>query len=261
MNFIFLGYSIQEIIVLFAFYSFLGFLLETVFRSIVTRSFIYPGFLYGPYLPLYGFAAIFLVLFLTPFTHDYLILFIASIIFTTIFEYIAGAFLENLMHIRLWDYSDQKFNFKGRISLQYSLAWGALSFLFIYFIHPFFEQNVIKQINENTIAIISYICLVILLVDAFLSINKAIYLRKELSALQLLSAEIGKLGNKTRTAAQDSALFKLTKEYQEKVQKTVKEHKHFLIYTKPHLNVGRFPGVFKNLRTEISKLRNKSKRD
>ena len=41
---------------LFAVGSFLGWCLEVVFRHFVTHKWINPGFLIGPYLPLYGFS-------------------------------------------------------------------------------------------------------------------------------------------------------------------------------------------------------------
>lgn len=57
-------------------------------------------------------------------------------------EYLVGWFLEMTTHIKYWDYSQYRFNLKGRICLWVCLMWGILSFLVLYFIHPKVESAV-----------------------------------------------------------------------------------------------------------------------
>ena len=59
---IFDGISIFQAIVLFAIYSFMGWIIEAVYRSISQRQFINAGFLYGPFIPIYGFGAAFIII-------------------------------------------------------------------------------------------------------------------------------------------------------------------------------------------------------
>ena len=49
-------------ILLFAIYSFSGWIIETVYRSVTQRRYVNAGFLYGSFVPLYGFGGIFLLL-------------------------------------------------------------------------------------------------------------------------------------------------------------------------------------------------------
>lgn len=106
---------------LFAVGSFLGWCLEVVFRHFVTHKWINPGFLIGPYLPLYGFSLCMLYALarLEPYIpiQNYilkkLVLFVIMAICITAIEYIAGLIFIKGMNIKLWDYSDQWGNVQG----------------------------------------------------------------------------------------------------------------------------------------------------
>ena len=58
--------------------------MECIFRSIRNKKFIYAGFLYGPYCPIYGFAAIALILFLDPVKDNLLLFVILAALITTV---------------------------------------------------------------------------------------------------------------------------------------------------------------------------------
>ena len=126
-----------HILAYFVIYSFLGWVLESIVRTICERKIINTGFLIGPFCPIYGFGAIIMILFLDGFKNNILLLFFISVIVLTLWEYVVGVLLEKLFHTKYWDYSDHKFNYKGRICLTNSIAWGILGVLFINYIHPF----------------------------------------------------------------------------------------------------------------------------
>ena len=54
--------SAERLFLLFYVYAFAGWIIETVYRSLDRKRVVNPGFLNGPYLPLYGSGAIILVL-------------------------------------------------------------------------------------------------------------------------------------------------------------------------------------------------------
>lgn len=134
---IFDNVTISHIILLFAVYAFMGWIIEVVYRSITQREFINAGFLYGPFVPLYGFGAL-LIIFLELFIHQWPlpIKIVVYGIILTLIEYVTGIILEKTFKLKLWDYSDSRFNIKGRVSLLFSLCWTALALIFITFIHP-----------------------------------------------------------------------------------------------------------------------------
>ena len=138
----------QEFIYLltyFIIYSFLGWVMESIFRTLWEKKIINTGFLKGPFCPIYGIGAIIMITLLSDLKDAPVLLFLISFIVLTIWEYLVGVLLEKLFKTKYWDYSDHKFNYKGRICLTNSLAWGILGVLFTKYIHPFIEQIVIRN--------------------------------------------------------------------------------------------------------------------
>ena len=163
--------TIFYILTYFVIYSFLGWVLESVVRTICEKKIINTGFLIGPFCPIYGFGAIIMVLFLDKFKNNIIMLFLISFIVLSIWEYIVGVLLEKLFKTKYWDYSNHKFNYKGRICLTNSLAWGVLGVLFIKYIHPFI-LNILSNIEFIYVSIVVSIISLILLIDAIVSIIK-----------------------------------------------------------------------------------------
>ncbi len=137
------------LVVTFLFFvgSIIGWSLELFWRRFFSKNnpekkWINPGFLIGPYLPLYGFCLC--ILFLLSFINvsfignpilQKIVLFTLMAACITIFEYIAGLIFIKGMKIKLWDYSNCFGNIKGIICPQYSFYWILLSGIYYFFIH------------------------------------------------------------------------------------------------------------------------------
>lgn len=150
----------------------LGWLLELFFRRIVHGKWVNPGFLIGPYLPIYGFGVLTLLFFLNKLIHKKikikkinitpLIVFLSILIIVSVIEYFASVGMELLFHKRWWDYSYDKFNLNGRISLRNSSLLAIGAFALIYLVQPilnkFFgnrNEKIMKVIATSIISIIS----------------------------------------------------------------------------------------------------------
>lgn len=143
-------------IIYFAIYCFLGFLLESCYVSLLKGKWISSGLLKGPFIPLYGFGAIILI-FLYPYLkHSFFLSFLIGGIAMTIVEYIASIYIEKYFHTHCWNYSKHHFQFQGRICFLYFIIWCILSMLFIQYIHPYFIS--LKIINDS----VALICLIYL---------------------------------------------------------------------------------------------------
>ena len=129
-----MGDELFKLLTYFIIYSFLGWVMESTFRSVLEKKIINTGFLIGPLCPIYGIGACIMFLFLDKFYDNVLILFLVSIVSLTLWEYIVGVLLEKVFNTKYWDYSNQKFNFQGRICLFNSLCWGVLGVIFIKYI-------------------------------------------------------------------------------------------------------------------------------
>ncbi len=181
------------ILIYFIIYSFLGWTLESIVRTICERKIINTGFLIGPFCPIYGFGAIIMILFLNKFENNIILLFFISFVVLSIWEYIVGVILEKLFKTKYWDYSKNRFNFKGRVCLTNSLAWGVLGVLFIKYIHPFIQQ-LIGYVDYIYLAIIASIIALILLIDAIISIIKVKNIQTTLQKIEEINEQIkGKL--------------------------------------------------------------------
>lgn len=137
---------------IFLLFSFVGWILELVYRSYNSKKFINPGFMSGCVVPLYGFGALIMYLLCNDLSeinskYKVLIIVLISILLLTLLELISGILLDKLFHLRLWDYSKYKYNYKGLICINFSLIWGILAFSFYYFMY-----NPINNISNSFIS-------------------------------------------------------------------------------------------------------------
>lgn len=121
---------------IFFIYSFLGWCLEVCFFALNTGKFVNRGFLNGPVCPIYGFGVVIVVLCLTPLMENTLLLFLGSVLLTSLLELGVGFALEKLFHQRWWDYTNEPFNLGGYICLRFSLVWGVGALLVVKLVHP-----------------------------------------------------------------------------------------------------------------------------
>lgn len=165
----------QQIVLYFFIYAFLGWTLETIFGLVTLGKFVKRGFLYGPLCPMYGFAAVSMILLLRNIKTNTIWKFFICMITFTVFEYVVAVVLESLFELRWWDYSNEVLNFQGRISLPYSIAWGIIGVIFVEKIHPFVKLQVEKYsklISSNIKITILTILILIIIIDFLLSIIK-----------------------------------------------------------------------------------------
>lgn len=173
----------------FIVYSICGWIMESFFRSVYERKLINTGFLKGPFCPIYGIGSLIIIIFLKRFESNIILLFLMSFLVLSIWEYIVGIYLEKVFKTKYWDYSDHKVNIKGRVCLTNSLFWGFLGIVFIKFIHPFIEQNLIL-LNATALKISILIITVIFIIDTIISIVKIKSIKSTLEKIEELNNQI-----------------------------------------------------------------------
>ena len=97
--------TILYFIAYFILYSFAGWLLESVSKSVIEKKFVNSGFLTGPLCPIYGCGAVIMMLCLSFLKDKPILLFFAAFFILSIWEYIVGVILEKLFKTKYWDYS------------------------------------------------------------------------------------------------------------------------------------------------------------
>ena len=163
-------------LVYFYFYCIFGWVFESTDVSLRTRKLTNRGFMKGPWLPLYGSGAILVLLVTLPYADHPVGVYFAGMIAATILEYITGVVMVKLFKVRYWDYSYKKIQFQGDICLSSSLAWGGLSLLMVYVIHP----PIVKFIdmwNENIVNILTFIVTICMAYDFANAFREAMDLR------------------------------------------------------------------------------------
>ena len=85
-------------------------------------------------------------------------------------EYFVSYILEKIFKARWWDYTKYKYNINGRICLETMIPFGILGCLFVYYLHPF-VLNIIEKIPSNVVMAISYILLVVFVIDVIISFS------------------------------------------------------------------------------------------
>ena len=128
--------TIYEVLWIFIVYAVIGWCSEVAYAALDTGKFVNRGFLNGPYCPIYGFGISLVIVVLTPLKENLLILYIGSVILTSVIEYITGYLLEKVFHNKWWDYSDKPYNIKGYICLKFSLFWGFACTFIVLILHP-----------------------------------------------------------------------------------------------------------------------------
>lgn len=143
---------------LFVIGSLLGWVIELFFRRFVSqKKWMNPGFLTGPYLPIYGFGVV--VLYIVSNINfgitlntvwDIIIRILVIGVGMTVIEFIAGLIFIKGFKVKLWDYSDRKGNIMGIICPSFSLIWLAVGSLYYFLLNPILVEG-ITWISENLI--------------------------------------------------------------------------------------------------------------
>lgn len=129
--------DVYHYVALFAIYSMMGWLVESIYMSICNRKITNRGFGRGPFCPIYGFGCIGGYLIFAPFKGKYLVIYIGGCIVATTFEYIVGMMMIKFLGELWWDYSNKPFNYKGILCLESTLAWGIYALVVVHFLHGF----------------------------------------------------------------------------------------------------------------------------
>ena len=146
----------------------------------------------GPFLPIYGSGAIMMLVVSMPFQDNLILTYLAGCVGATVLELVTGLTMEALFKVRYWDYSNQKFNYKGVICLSSTLAWGFLTLFMTQFLHKIVEALVFR-IPAMVINIVTVVLSVGILIDFTLSFKAALDLRSVLVGLEKVREEMERI--------------------------------------------------------------------
>ena len=192
--------------------SMLGWCVEVIFRRLFTaKKWINPGFLTGPYLPLYGFgvAGLFGISLIPVNTGsaawDAVIIIAIMGVAMTLIEYIAGLIFIKGMKIRLWDYTNRWGNIQGIICPLFSFFWLVVSAAFYFVLSPIVLEAVVWFVRHIAVAFVVGLFFGVFAVDFGHAVN--------------LSAKIRAFAKKRQTVISFEKLKESIKDAKEKIEK------------------------------------------
>ena len=153
---------IAQYFVEFIFYSFLGWVWESIYCTINEKKWADRGFLFGPVCPIYGscVVAVSILFSLIPALSDpsfpIWAIFIICMIGSAVAEFGTSWVLEKRFHARWWDYSKLPLNINGRICVPVSIAFGLAGVAVVKFLIPAVEgvHTAVSPIVYEVLAII-----------------------------------------------------------------------------------------------------------
>ena len=154
------NYTLTSILVCFFFMCFVGWIWEVSLSMISYGRFVNRGVLHGPWIPIYGFGCVLILILLKRFRMRPKVEFSMAVLLCGFIEYFTGFFLE-LTHNgqKWWDYTGYFLNFHGRICAEGLLVFGIGGMAFVYVIAPLIDNWVKEHLNKK----LSVACLVLLL--------------------------------------------------------------------------------------------------
>lgn len=196
--------SIFILLISFILYSFLGWIMESIYCFLIDKKFVNRGFLIGPVCPIYGVGCLFIIIFLDKYRDDPIVLFCMAVIICSILEYFTSYIMEKIFKTRWWDYSQKKYNLNGRICLDIIIAFGVLGLILTYIIHPF-VKDILFLIDPVLLKVITSILFILFLVDVSVS-TKIIYRIKGVEN-KVLTDQTEEINAKVKEALQTMGIF------------------------------------------------------
>lgn len=167
----------------FFLYSFVGWCMECVVIRREKGAWENRGFVRLPFCIIYGFGAMLGYAVLRPLMGHTIVLYIVSAVGATAFEYATGCLMQRLFGEFWWDYSHKRFNYKGMICLESTVAWGFLILFVFHFLHGFMFRLVLRLPHSASSALAALL-LVAYGVDFIHSLRHALHAAHEVQDTQ-----------------------------------------------------------------------------
>jgi uncharacterized membrane protein len=192
--------TIFSVLEYFLVYAFLGWCVEVAYQAIKKGLVVNRGFLNGPVCPIYGAGVLTVFILLSiagrndPHEMNALVVFGFGIVLATLIELIGGWALDKLFHARWWDYSDQRFNFRGYICLRFSIIWGLGILLIVRVADPVII-NALNLIPRTVAWVLIGVFSALFLADTAVSVMVMVGLNKRMAEIDELQARMRVVSN------------------------------------------------------------------
>ena len=151
-------YTLRNYVLIFFSLSFLGWIWEVLFHIVSEGRFVNRGTMYGPWLPIYGYGGLLILILLKKLRSKPVLFFFSTMLLAGILEYSTAWYLETFNNAKWWDYTGYFLNIDGRICLEGLLVFGFGGCAVTYFVGPSLNET----FNKIKPKIATIICMVLL---------------------------------------------------------------------------------------------------
>lgn len=130
------SYSLWNLILMFFIFSFLGWCWEVSLHLINDGEFVNRGTMFGPWLPIYGYGGLIVLVLLSKLRKIPVAELIGAIVLCGCLEYFSSYYLEMKYNMRWWDYTGYFLNLDGRICAEGLLVFAIAGMVIVYLIAP-----------------------------------------------------------------------------------------------------------------------------
>ena len=169
------GICFEKLFIIFLIASVIGSLYEQVLNLLLiysrTGEIVWEcrqGVIYGPFNVIYGFGAVLIICLLADKKHKWYETILYGSLLGGGIEYLIGFLQETFTQTISWNYSHKLLNINGRITLEYMLLWGILSFLLVRYLYPFLSK-IIEKIPYNLGFLLTRILFIFMIINILIS--------------------------------------------------------------------------------------------
>lgn len=158
------GLTVQQTIIWFFIYAFLGWCMECVVIRREKGIWENRGFAKMPFCIIYPFGAMAVYELLNPIADNMIMLYISGAIIATTIEFVTAKVMIRLFGEFWWDYNNKFMNYKGILCIESTLGWGLLTIFFFKFMNKYITIGV-NRIPDWLVNRLAVILLVAYIVD------------------------------------------------------------------------------------------------
>lgn len=159
-----IDYKLSDLILIFFTVAMVGWLWEIMLCLIYEERLVNKGTMMGPWLPIYGYGAVLILMLLKKYRKKPLNLFLMAFLVCGILEYTTAWYLETFKGLKWWDYTGYFLNIQGRICLEGLMFFGFGGCILTYLVGPLL-YNIYKKISPKVKRVLCIILVSLYLVD------------------------------------------------------------------------------------------------
>ena len=163
-----------RVFLIFLLYSFIGWCCEVAYVGIFfEHKFVNRGFLHGPVCSIYGCGGLVVMMLPQEVKSSWVALFFCTMILCSAVEYFTSWEMERMFKMKWWDYSDHKFNIKGRVCLLNSTLFGIMGVVIVRFVQPCVDALVMK-LNDTVTLWLASVLAAVYIIDNIATVHKLV---------------------------------------------------------------------------------------